>query len=194
MITRRFLLRLVPAVLALLLLNASAGASVFPEETGVGSRQLVLNGSATRTVWGFGIYHIGLFLTKRSGDERTIMDSHRDPKRIQIRMVRAVGRERFTGTVQQSLDQNLSPDETRRFAPEIRKFLGFFNQGEGLHEGTEITIDFLPDRGMVVSRDGRELGTIPGSDFYHAILRLWLGKPLQKSIKDGLLGRPGSIW
>ena len=34
----------------------------------------------------------------------------------------------------------------------------------------------------------KELDVIPGDEFYHALLRLWIGEPLQKSIKEGLLG------
>ncbi|MBE2181573.1 MAG: chalcone isomerase family protein [Chthoniobacterales bacterium] len=182
------------AALASLLLASFARASEFPAETIVDGQRLVLNGSATRTVWGFGIYHIGLFLTEKSGDEQAILANDQEPKRIHIRMVREVGKQRFTGTVQQSLDQNFSPEDTRRFASEIARFLAFFHQGEGLKQGTEITIDFIPARGMVAAKDGVELGVIPGADFYHKILGLWIGKPLQKSIKDGLLGRGAGWW
>ncbi len=182
------------AALAALVLASFARASEFPTETTVDGQRLVLNGSATRTVWGFGIYHIGLFLAEKSSDERAIRANDQKPKRIHIRMVREVGKQRFTGTVQQSLDQNFSPEDTRRFASEIARFLAFFHQGEGLKQGTEITIDFIPSRGMVAAKDGVELGVIPGADFYHKILGLWIGKPLQKSIKDGLLGRGAGWW
>lgn len=181
------------ALLAAMLSASSARGSEFPAEATVHGQRLVLNGSATRSVWGFGVYHIALFLSETSRDEMAILTSDRDPKRIHIRMVREVGRQRFTGTVQQSLDLNFSEAEARRFATEIAQFLAFFNHGEGLKAGTEITIDFIPERGMVAVKDGKELGVIPGADFYHKILRLWIGKPLQKSIKDGLLGQK-SVW
>ena len=182
------------ALLAALVLASPARASEFPAEATVDGRRLVLNGSATRSVWGFGVYHIGLFLVEKSSDERSILADEREPKRIHIRMVREVGKQRFTGTVQQSLDQNFTTGDTRRFASEIAAFLSFFHQGEGLKQGTEITIDFIPARGMVASKDGVELGVIAGAVFYNKILRLWIGKPLQKSIKDGLLGRGAGWW
>lgn len=172
----------------------AARASLFPTEATVNGQKLVLNGSATRTVWGVGVYHIGLFLAERSSDDQLVLSKDRKPKRIHIRMVREVGKQRFTGTVQQSLDKNFSAVEAKRFAAEIAVFLAFFNEGEGLKEGTEITIDFVPERGMVATKDGKELGVIPGAEFYHKILSLWIGKPLQKSIKDGLLGRAASWW
>lgn len=182
------------ACLVALLLTLSARASEFPAQVTVDGRNLVLNGSATRTVWGFGIYHIGLFLPERNNDAPAILANDGKPKRIHIRMIREVGKQRFTGTVQQSLDQNFNAAEASRFAAEIAAFLAFFQHGEGLKDGTEITIDFIPDRGMVAAKDGRELGVIPGGEFYHKILSLWIGKPLQKSIKDGLLGRTPSWW
>jgi hypothetical protein len=40
---------------------------------------------------------------------------------------------------------------------------------------------------MILSHNGREVGTIPRADFYHLMLRLWIGHPLQESMKAGLL-------
>lgn len=157
----------------------------------VGDRQLVLNGTAVRSVWGFSVYHIGLFLSERSGDENVIINENRAPKRVRITMLREVDKEQFTGTVRESIDRNFTDGEKRRFAAEIAAFFTLFHNGEGLKKGGVVTIDFLPEKGMVVAYDGSPLGEISGRDFYHAILRLWIGKPLQKSIKDGLLGKGG---
>lgn len=178
--------------LALLLgaCHAVAGEEAgFPSEAVLRDCKLLLNGSAVRTVWGFKVYEIGLFLNERSSNGDFIIGVNRAPKRVRIAMLREVSEEQFASTVQESIDRNFTGEEKQKFAGELEKFLAAFRNGVDLKKGSVVTIDYLPGTGMVMGRDDAVLGTIPGDDFYHAILRLWLGKPLQESIKDGLLGR-----
>lgn len=152
---------------------------------------LVLNGEATRTVWGFEVYKIRLYLHEVMRDAEKILGAKEYPKRIEITMCRSVEEDQFTSTVRQSIDNNFTGEEKEKFAPQLSEFLGCFNNGADLKPGNVITIGYAPEDGTVVKLDGRTLDTIPGADFYHALLRLWIGKPLQKSIKDGLVGAAG---
>jgi len=154
----------------------------------IGGRNLVMNGEATRTVWGFEVYKIRLYLHELMRDAEKILAAKEHPKRIEIVMQRSVDEDQFSSTVQQSIDNNFTPEEKEKFAGQLKEFLGCFNKGADLKPGNVIIIDYAPSAGMIVKLDGRTLDTIPGTDFYHAILRLWLGKPLQQSIKDGLVG------
>ena len=154
----------------------------------VGHRHLVLNGEATRSVWGFDVYKVRLYVHEIMRDAEKILGSTKEPKRIEIVLQRDVSEEQFSSTVQQNIDNNFSDEEKVHYAGELKSFIGCFDNGNGLHEGSVITIDHIPSEGMVVELDGRTLDTIPGEDFYHAILRLWIGKPLQKSIREGLVG------
>lgn len=173
------------------LLAAQALAGSFPAETVLQDQTLQLNGKAIRTVWGFSVYEIGLYLAQPSKDAGHIMREDRDAKRVRILMMRHVSQSRFSGTVQESVDQNFSASEKEQFSKELATFLGCFHNGADLREGSVVTIDYVPEQGMVVGVDGSRMAVIPGQDFYHAVLRLWLGKPLQPSIKDGLLGAAG---
>jgi archaellin len=154
----------------------------------IGHRHLVLNGEAIRSVWGFDVYKVRLYVHEIMRDAGQILGSKKEPKRIEIVLQREVSEEQFSSTVQQNIDNNFSDEEKAHYAGELKSFLGCFDNGNGLHEGSVITIDHVPSEGMVVKLDAKTLDTIPGADFYHAILRLWIGKPLQKSIKEGLVG------
>jgi hypothetical protein len=90
--------------------------------------------------------------------------------------------------VRENIDQNLTPAEKENFAAELAAYIGYLEQGGDIEPGRIITIDYLPGKGTVLALDGREVGTIAGHDFYHVMLRLWIGRPLQASIKQGLLG------
>lgn len=164
-------------------------AAAFPETAQVGGQDLVLNGTAMRTVWGFKVYEVRLFLDQPTSDAQTIMDVNRGPKRIRMEMLRPVAKDKFLSTVEESIERNVEPAEKEKFAAELDSFLGYLRRGEDLSKGRVITVDFVPGEGMVLGLDEQRLGTIPGDDFYHVILRLWIGHPLQPSIKEGLLGR-----
>jgi len=176
------------ALLSAALVACAAAKEEAPAVTPTNSSALVLNGEATRTVWGFEVYKIRLYLHEVMREAETILGSKEHPKRIEITMARAVDEDQFTSTVQQSIDNNFTPEEKEKFSRQLSEFLGCFNKGADLKPGNVITIDFTPAKGTVVQLDGRSLDTIPGADFYHTLLRLWIGKPLQKSIKDGLVG------
>jgi Asp-tRNA(Asn)/Glu-tRNA(Gln) amidotransferase C subunit len=176
------------ALLLAALVSGAAAREEAPTVAPTNNSALVLNGEATRTVWGFEVYKIRLYLHEIVREAEKILGAKEHPKRIEITMVRAVDEEQFTSTVQQSIDNNFTAEEKEKFSGQLSEFLGCFNKGADLKPGNVITIDFTPAKGTVVQLDGRTLDTIPSADFYHALLRLWIGKPLQKSIKDGLVG------
>jgi archaellin len=103
-------------------------------------------------------------------------------------MLREVKEEDFVSTIRNNIDNNFSAEEKTLYAEKVDTFLGCFKGGSNLKKGSVITIDFLPETGMVVGLDEQVFEPIAGEDFYHTVLRLWIGKPLQASIKDGLLG------
>ena len=183
--------RIFPLGLLLLLWPAGLAAKdvpVLPPALTLADRPLVLNGQATRTVWGFSVYQVGLFLERPSRDALAIMQGDRGAKRVQMHMLRGVDKKDFVATVRESIDRNLTPAEKETFAAELAAYLGHLEKGGDIRPGRVITIDYLPDEGTVLALDGRRVGVIAGHDFSPVMLRLWIGRPLQASIKQGLLG------
>lgn len=155
------------------------------------SAQLVLNGEATRTVMGFEIYRVRLFLPTPSSAPSGILESKTDPKRLEIVLLRDVPSAKFISSVRKSVADNFTESERENFSLQLEKFMACFTSTTEIQSGTVVWLDFQPERGMVVTRGGREELTISAPDFYHAILRLWLGNPPQRSVKAGLLGLAG---
>lgn len=164
---------------------ADAGRQ-FPE-VALGDRKLVLNGQATRTVWGFPVYDVGLFLEKVSRDGNLIMNGDSGAKQVRLKMLRTVSREDFAGAVKESIARNLSASEISRFGRELSLYESLLETFGNIPAGSTVTIDYLPNRGMVVGIDGKTIGTVKGHEFYHVMLRLWIGSPAQESVKRGLL-------
>ena len=152
----------------------------------VSNNQLTLNGSAIRTVFGFEIYHVGLYLTNPNQSADAIFRD-RDRKRVEIKMLRDVSGKKFESTVRKNIKTNFSTKERENYAAELERFLDCFVSRE-LSEGCVVKIDYVPSKGTQVFISDKQIDLIPGDDFHHALLRLWIGKPPQKSVKEGLLG------
>ena len=149
---------------------------------------LVLNGTAVRKKFGLSVYLAALYLSEQSRDDEDIMERDRLNKRVHITMLREVSADTFNSTIQKNIDVNFSAAEKQEYSKELGDFLGCFSGGADLKEGSTINIDFVPETGRLITVDGHEFEAIPGEDFYHAILRLWIGNPPQESLKTGLLG------
>ena len=58
-----------------------------------------------------------------------------------------------------------------------------------LKRGAAVHIDFLPGTGTRITVDGVERITIPGNDFFRALLKVWIGaKPVDGRLRSALLG------
>ncbi len=150
---------------------------------------LILNGSKTRYVWGFEVYKAGLYLKNKCACEKTIMLKNRDEKRVHIKMLRDVTSDKFTESIQESINGNFSTTERKKFSGEIKSFIGSLSIFGELKKGTDVTFDYLPKEGTQIAVNGKKAKIIPGDEFYHKILSLWIGNPNQASMKPGLLGK-----
>ena len=149
--------------------------------------ELKLNGSATRTVLGGAVkvYQVGLYVTNPTKDEKLIYACPKK-KRVQIKMLREVSGKKFESTVRKNIAQNYSAAEQKKYAKLTEQFLDCF-VSKTLAKDSIVDIDFIPGKGTEVLIDRKRVDLIPSDDYYHVLLRLWIGEPLQKSIKEGLM-------
>lgn len=179
------------ALISALLVSVSAASTEkrLPSKVDHEECTLVLNGSKVRKVWGFDVYEAGLYLTQRCQSEKQIMAGDFLEKRVHISMLREVSGEKFRDSLQKSIDGNFSSKEKKEYAAELKQFLGCFGDGSSLNKGSVIHIDYVPEKGTLITVDGSRKNIIEGDEFYHAILRFWIGNPSQASMKPGLLGK-----
>ena len=159
-----------------------------PEQTAVEESTLVLNGMGPRVAtWlRIKVYVAGLYLEAKSSDADAILRSEL-PKRIVFVFVRSVGRKRMIKEWNESLKANVREDFA---ALEDRIATLHAWMPDAVSEGDEMTLTYLPGKGVVVEIRGEARGTIPGADFARALFAIWLGaKPPNQSLKMGILGR-----
>jgi hypothetical protein len=159
-----------------------------PEQTMVEKSTLVLNGMGLReATWlRIKVYVAGLYLEAKSSDAGAILGSEL-PKRIIFVFVRPVGRKRLIKEWDESLKANIGDDFA---ALEDRVATLHAWMPDAVKKRDEMTLTYLPGKGVVVEIKGEARGTIPGADFARALFAIWLGaRPPNQALKMGLLGR-----
>lgn len=74
-------------------------------------QRLVLNGEATRTFMGIGVYRVKLFLETRTKSSREVLASHSSSKRLEIALLRLIPSSKFLSAIEESIKKNFSPEE-----------------------------------------------------------------------------------
>ena len=61
---------------------------------------------------------------------------------------------------------------------------------QDIKEGDKINLDYIPGKGVRVTKNGDVKGTVPGLDFKKALFGIWFGTPpVQESLKKEMLGK-----
>ena len=165
---------------------ASLADVMVPDTATVANTPLVLNGVGLRVKFFFKIYVGGLYLPQKSSDPAAIL-AGTGPDRILMHMVYdGVSKSQFADAWHDDFKAN-DPADYDKLHDQIEQFISWFGDSK---KGDVITMDYLPGTGTQVSWNGTLRGTIPGEDFHHALLDVFLGpKPPTKSLKAGMLGQ-----
>ncbi len=177
----------------LLSLAAMAGAAelsgvfIDDEIKSVGGDSLVLNGMGLREKFWVDVYVGSLYLPAKSDDVAEIL-SRPGPWRLQLDFVyKEVAPDKLLEAWREGFEKNQNAETLRQLQPRIERFYQFFDSSVVAKE--RYAFDYLPGQGVLVTRNDKELGLIPGEDFKNALLEIWLGNhPADKKLKKGMLG------
>lgn len=162
-----------------------AGVAV-PESVTLKNKALVLNGAGIRKKLFMKIYVCALYLTaKRTAASEILADP--EAKRIVMSFLyKEVGVERQVEGWNKGFRDNNSGEELKGLQDRINLFNSLFTT---VRKGDVIRFDYLPEEGTQVWINDTLNGTVPGEDFFAALLKIWLGpKPAEANLKDALLG------
>lgn len=171
------------------LAQRSAGGETFDATAKVADALLVLNGVGVRGVAIFNAYAAGLYLTAKAPTPAQLLATP-GAKRLQIRMLIDVPAKEFVKAIDVGIERNTPPEQHPVLAERQAKFAAQVNALGTVKKGDAVNLDFIPERGMVFTLNGKPQGkAIPGDDLYAAMLKIFVGdKPVDKRLKDGLLG------
>ncbi len=152
---------------------------------------LQLNGVGWRAVAWVRGYAAGLYLPKKAGTEAQVI-AQTGAKRLQLRLVQEVDAEEFVKAFVKGVNRNTPAADVAKLGERVTQFSAVIRGLGKLKKQDVIDLDFIPAKGLVLSRNGTVRGApVPGEDIYAALLRCFIGvKPTDPELKIGLLGGP----
>ncbi|MFA6971299.1 MAG: chalcone isomerase family protein [Gallionella sp.] len=154
----------------------------------LGNSNLVLNGAGVRTKFVFDLYVAALYLNaKKSSATAVLADA--GEKRIALHLLDDISAERLLYAFNNAIEDNYTSEELQALSKPMHEFEVIFHQMGPLNKGDVILFDYLRATGTRISVNEGLRGTIPGSAFNNALLKIWLGEhPVQEDLKLKLLG------
>ncbi len=175
------------AVVLLTLLSPAIGLAVELTPTlKVGDQNLILNGSGVRQKYFLDLYIAGLYLTQPNNQSAAIIDADA-PMSIRIVITsRMVSQEKFIKSLQEGF-QNSTQGNVEPIRAEIEKFRQCF--ADEIVRGDVFDLMYLPGKGLVVFKNGKQKGAALGLAFKQALFGIWLcDRPADANLKQALLG------
>ncbi|EAQ40100.1 hypothetical protein MED134_05084 [Dokdonia sp. MED134] len=185
---KKYLLALV-AVCSLTFSQAQTvvGDATLPNTMTVEGTNLVLNGAGMREKVIFDLYAGGLYLASKKSDAAAIVNAD-ETMAMKLDIVSGmVSSKKMIGAVDDGFDASMNGD-TSSLDAQITKFKGFFS--DKIVKTNVFDISYVKGKGTVVSKNGKEVGMIPGLEFKKALFGIWLGSdPADDDLKEAMLGK-----
>lgn len=161
------------------------GGVKFPTTIEIGKTSLELNGGGIREKYFMDLYAAGLYLSKKTDDAGKIIYGDSE-QAIHIKIISSmVTREKF---IESTTEGFKNAGHGKATDADIKKFMGFFS--DEFKIGDKIHLEYSPEKGTVVKKNGTVKGTMPGIEFKKALFAIWLGsKPASADLKKGMLGK-----
>ena len=151
---------------------------------------LQLNGAGIRYKAIFKVYVAGLYLGKKAATPEEAYAAP-GPKRLSITLLRDIDSDVLGKSMTEGFENNTPTEEIARLTPGLVTIRQAFADQKKLRAGENITIDWIPGTGTILSIKGIPQGEpFKGLEFYNALIRVWLGpRPADTKLKDTLLGK-----
>jgi len=162
---------------------------------GAGGPQLVLNGAGVRHKFAFVKVYVGsLYLTQKKSDSEDVFKDP-GPKRVAMHVLtNELTAKDLIASMNNALAANLSPHELALIEKRIRDLNTVMSSLKTISKGSVVQLDYIPETGTHVVGEGKERITIPGEDFFRAMLHIWIGnKPVDGRLRDAMLGKSSAF-
>lgn len=170
------------------------GGVKFDETAKVANHDLQLNGAGVRYKAVFKVYAAGLYLSGKKTKPADVLAAP-GPKRFSIVTLRDVSAEEFGRNFMAGIQKNSEKAEKAKLTNQFLKFGELFASIPELKNGDVLTVDWIPDSGMLLMINGKKISDIiPDIGFYNVFLKIWFGEyPPDAKLKQALLGQAEEI-
>lgn len=154
------------------------------------SAMLQLNGAGVRFKGPFKVYTAALYTGKKVS---TAEEFHAvpGPKRLVITMQRDVEAPELGRLFIKGIQNNAPAAALPKIIAELPRMGEMFGANKKLLAGEQLTVEWIPGSGMVISVKGVPQGeAFRAPEFFNAMMDIWLGNsPADWQLKDALLGK-----
>ena len=161
-----------------------------PDRIKLGQAELVLNGAGVRhKLMTVPVYVGALYLTAAKKSAAEVL-ADPGPKRVLMHVViEELTAKELIASLNDAIEANHIPTEITLIQKRLTELNRMMSSIGVLKRGGVVTIDFLPGTGTRITVEGVERITIPGNDFFKALLKIWIGaKPVDGRLRAALLG------
>ncbi len=166
----------------------AVGSSKFPTTTTVSEQKLQLNGAGIRYKAIFKVYAAGLYLPKTTKNAEEVL-SMPGAKRVSMVFLRELDAKEFGKLMIAGVENNVKDKKLLVNAmPGLLKMGDIFSRYKKMNPGEEIYFDLNADKSVSLHVRGKSEAIAGGTDFYDAILLVWMGKsPVDYKLKEAML-------
>ena len=163
----------------------------FDDTVVLGQHKLQLNGLGLRGVAWLKAFVAGLYVTTPSRDAAALL-AETGPRRLRLKIMLQAPSNELTKSLVRRVKRHETPEVQARLADRLALFAQQLDGLGQLMPGDVVDMDYLPGKGLVLSRNGKAAGKpVVGDDLYRAVLQIFVGEhAIDPRMKQGLLGAP----
>lgn len=161
------------------------GGVNFSDQMEISGKNMVLNGAGLRKKAFIKVYACGLYLQEKTSDAKAIINGD-EPMAIKLVITSGfVSKEKMHSAMTEGFEASTNGNQAA-LQEKIDAFNKCFN--DEIVKEDEFLMTYLPETGVVVSKNGTEKGIIKGLDFKKALFGIWLGdKPADDGLKEDMI-------
>lgn len=163
----------------------------FDDTVVLGQHKLQLNGLGLRGVAWLKAFVAGLYVTTPSRDAAALL-AETGPRRLRLKIMLQAPSNELTKSLLRRVKRHETPEVQARLSDRLALFAQQLDGLGQLMPGDVVDMDYLPGKGLVLSRNGKAAGKpVVGDDLYRAVLQIFVGEhAIDPRMKQGLLGAP----
>ncbi|NJW52741.1 chalcone isomerase family protein [Salinimicrobium oceani] len=163
----------------------NVGGVTLPATENFDGHTLQLNGAGVREKLWIDLYAAGLYLNQKNRNAEEILNSDK-PMAIKLHIVsKLITSDKMVDAVTEGFEKSTNGN-TAPIQNEINTILGFFK--EDIKKNDIFDLVYVPSKGVVAYKNGKEKGVVKGKEFKKALFGIWLSnRPADDGLKNELL-------
>ncbi len=152
----------------------------------VEGEELMLNGAGMREKLWYDLYVGALYLKSKTEEGSKVLNADEHMAIVLDITDEKVTQEAMTDAVNEGFEDSVSNKERKAIQSDINDLIKMLK--DPIVKGDQFKFAYIPNKGTMVVKNGKDLGTIKGMNFKKAFFGIWLGEdPADSDLKEAML-------